>query len=123
MKKRVFVYGTLRVGQTNHLYLKEAKLLEKSVRAEGYELRSTKNFPFAYFKDDGSIVGDIYEVEQRIIEQEIDILEGVAQDLYQRHFDENIDAFIYVRMIDDRQRFEHIEGGDWLAYKEENKGE
>ena len=117
---RLFVYGTLRRGGYYHQLIKEAKLIQEALTIKGYELRdSGLYYPYAFESPDYEIVGDIYEVSQELLEGPLDELEDTASGYYKRYFDTNNDFYIYLKIEDNREQYQLIEGGDWLKYWKE----
>ncbi|GAB4200390.1 MAG: gamma-glutamylcyclotransferase [Thermoflexibacter sp.] len=96
MNYRVFVYGTLRKGESNHHYLKEGLLIEDEVWAKGYTMYDLVAYPFAVPTAVGQIKGEIWQIDERCLAK-IDKLEGIEEGLYTRIFDNALQAYIYVR--------------------------
>jgi gamma-glutamylaminecyclotransferase len=81
---KFFVYGTLKKGYGNHGYLLDSKPLGKAYSEERYTLY-TCGFPLAYKNPDGlPIEGEIYEVDNLRVVDELDRLEGNGH-FYKRH--------------------------------------
>lgn len=118
---RVFVYGTLRKGEVNHYLLKEAVLIEKDVKVEGYELRANQYYPYAFLSKGKHIIGDIYEVSDALLEGDLDELEDTHTGYYVRHYDFKYCCFIYLKGKDDRKNYPLIESGDWTCYNKKLK--
>jgi len=77
-KNIIFVYGTLRKGQLNHFYLRNAHYIGKGKTVEKYGFFITQTgIPFATCGSEYpvSIVGEVYAVDD-ITLREIDHLEG-----------------------------------------------
>lgn len=66
MEKYVFVYGTLKEGHYNHYLLQSAnaKLVEKNVKIDDFQMRSFGSFPCVRSKKDSFIIGDVYEIDE-----------------------------------------------------------
>ncbi|MCU0447124.1 MAG: gamma-glutamylcyclotransferase [Microscillaceae bacterium] len=111
---RLFVYGTLRWGQSNHHLLHTAQLLRFEVKIMGYEIRNNQFYPYAFVNPEASIVGEIYEVSNALLDNELDTLEGTAEGYYLRFWDEEHQFYIYLKGKDDREKYPLIESGDWL---------
>lgn len=62
--EKVFVYGTLRAGQSNHALLRHAALLGCCQLPGGYLLYDFGRYPGAVRQPAGSVlVGEVYEVD------------------------------------------------------------
>lgn len=111
---RVTVYGTLRVGNSNHRLLDCAELLSTE-RIPGFALYGMgRGFPYAVRGVDDTIVGEVYRLES--VEQlfDCDSLEGVPYH-YQRHLCSTSLGPSWIYSIDAAERFdlERIVSGDW----------
>ena len=75
---KVFVYGTLKEGESNHEFLSTAKFLGKAETVAKYAMVNGIGFPFllGYNKDGKYVKGEVYEVDEDTKEM-LDILEGV----------------------------------------------
>ncbi|MBI5687585.1 MAG: gamma-glutamylcyclotransferase [Verrucomicrobia bacterium] len=95
-KTRVFVYGTLRSGNSRHHYLKKAKLLGKGRTKEQYALYLGVT-PYVVKNQQVSwIVGEAYEVDKRTLQQ-LDLLEQCPN----WHYRESVDV-----IMDDGREFD-----------------
>ena len=72
-QRKVFVYGTLMKGETNHGFLRHSTFLAKTV-IEGYDMYNVGLFP-AIIAGDGLIIGEVYSVPVEDMPS-IDSLEG-----------------------------------------------
>lgn len=66
---RLAVYGTLKSGYNNHIFLKNATLLGEEV-IEGFKLfysYGDSGFPVAKFDKDSSLLAEIYEINEEIL--------------------------------------------------------
>jgi gamma-glutamylcyclotransferase (GGCT)/AIG2-like uncharacterized protein YtfP len=118
---RVFVYGTLRAGESrNEILTVEPNRFAGPASVDGAELFSLGSFPAMVLGRDGSVVGEVYEVDARTL-QLLDRIEGVPR-LYQRTEVELTGggrAWAYT-MAKRPGNAERIEGGDWVEFQ---KGE
>ena len=92
--RKVFVYGTLMTGESNHLYLENSKCLGIAA-IEGYEMYNVGWFP-AIVPGKSTIPGELYEVPKCDMSN-IDMLEGEGS-LYIRKCKETTDkslTYIY----------------------------
>ncbi len=76
MKYRVFTYGTLMKGQTNHHYVKDEDYRKDAV-LYGYGLKETGGYPAAIPMEGFKVFGEIYEVDEKT-KQNMDYLEDVG---------------------------------------------
>ncbi len=82
MKTRVFVYGTLKTGLSNHGWLRGQTLLGRAVTEARYRLFDLGGYPGMVQEEDGlPIAGEVWEVDEAGLAQ-LDILEGVAEGEY-----------------------------------------
>ncbi|PXA71427.1 gamma-glutamylcyclotransferase family protein [Vibrio sp. 11986-1-5] len=107
----VFVYGTLRQGESHHDYLSESKLLGYFETPPSYALHDLGPYP-GLIAGQQSIKGEVYQVDERTLAK-LDVLEDVPVE-YRR---ETIDtpyglAWIYIYQEASRLDSE-IESGDW----------
>ena len=72
-QRKVFVYGTLMKGESNHDYLENASFLSKTA-IEGYDMYDMGWYP-AIIPGDSIIVGELYQVPKEDMAS-IDMLEG-----------------------------------------------
>lgn len=90
-KKIVFVYGSLKRGFYNEHFLKDAKLISKEATTqEKYELYPSSDYFFPYlfseidYDKSRHINGELYEVDDKFLNDTLDLLEGVDKGLYSR---------------------------------------
>tara|TARA_R110000751_G_scaffold38032_1_gene91595 strand:+ start:139 stop:531 length:393 start_codon:yes stop_codon:yes gene_type:complete len=90
-KTKVFVYGTLKKGNGNHGFLKEATYIGDAWTKEEYTLLTDHyvGLPYVIKEPSYSIAGEIYEVDEHTF-MTLDNLEGHPH-FYER---ELIDCFI-----------------------------
>lgn len=79
-QRKVFVYGTLMKGETNHDFLQNATFLDKTV-IEGYDMYNVGWYP-AIIDGDGLAIGEVYSVPVEDMAS-IDSLEGEGS-LYEK---------------------------------------
>jgi len=113
---RVFVYGTLRRGQGNHVVLDGARFVRTARTLEGWAMLDLGAFP-GVVPGDGAIVGELYEVSQHVLKR-LDRLEGHPT-FYHRERVQLAgggEALMYVLTHpEDYRNREPIAGGDWCA--------
>jgi len=99
---KVFVYGTLKRDNTNYRLMEEAagQFIGTTTLA-GWGMKDLGDFPAAYPNDRESIMGEIFEVADLDV---LDQLEG-----YPDHFD--------------RTEVKTIHGDAWIYYQEDPQGD
>lgn len=117
------VYGTLRLNQGNYDWcLKNKKGVEhlETKTIQGYDMYSVGGFP-GIKPGNGSIVVDVFEVNNKEVERSLDGLEGYrsydeSSSMYLKRKTED-DEFIYIwnRGI---SNLTEIPEGDWVEFKE-----
>lgn len=66
--EKVFVYGTLRAGQSNHYLLEQARFLGPCRLASGYRLYDLGAYPAVKKSDTGNaLVGEVYNIDRRTL--------------------------------------------------------
>ena len=82
---RVFVYGTLKRGGDNHHYLAYQQFLGAAHTLPGYTLYSLGDYPgmVRAADDTDGVTGELWAVDDACLRQ-LDLLEGVAEGLYER---------------------------------------
>ena len=111
MQQLVFVYGTLRQGQSNHHYLKGGELLGQFDTPKEYALFDLGAYP-AMILGKKSVAGEVYIINDEILES-LDRLEDVPVE-YRREKIETIFglAWVYLYQLDLTANKE-ILSGDW----------
>lgn len=105
---RVFVYGSLKRGGSNHHLLAGASF-EGEAAVEGLEMWDTgRGFP-ACAPGDGTVEGEVYRVDEATLAA-VDRLEGVP-DFYERR--ERDGMWVYVWSDDPEPGWEPVPGGEW----------
>jgi gamma-glutamylcyclotransferase (GGCT)/AIG2-like uncharacterized protein YtfP len=72
---RVFVYGTLLAGESNHRLLARARLVAAARTKPGFELRDLGPFPALVRGGAHAVTGEVYEVDEPTLAA-LDRLEG-----------------------------------------------
>ena len=83
MSKLLFVYGTLMQGMRNHSYMEKGTFIGPAQTKPEYDLMSNGSIPLAREGGADSVKGELYEVDDALL-SELDEVEGVAADLYER---------------------------------------
>ena len=111
----IFVYGTLRQGDVRASYLSDtdSKFIKNTKTAPKYTLVSLSAFPAIIEKGNTSVVGELWEVDERT-KRALDTIEGVPF-LYmdkEIELEDGTTAIAYVQEVD--KGYPHIESGDWF---------
>ena len=82
---RVFVYGTLKRGGSNHAWLASQQFLGAARTAPGFTLYLLGDYPgmVRVANDQAGVTGEVWLVDDACLQQ-LDELEGVAEGLYER---------------------------------------
>lgn len=83
MSERVFVYGTLKRGLTNHGHMAGQRFLGEARTAPRYRMVDCGGYPgmFAVAEGGLSILGEVWEVDAAC-RHRLDLLEDVARGMY-----------------------------------------
>lgn len=118
---RVFVYGTLLAGESNHALLATARLIAAARTAPAFSLHDLGSFPglvAAHHGGGGSVVvGEVYEVDAPTLVA-LDHLEDHPR-FYQRQvitLDGGLQAWTYLLVAAQVTVCPRIESGDWRSY-------
>ncbi len=112
---RIFVYGTLRVGDSRSSMLGHGntKFIDNIKTASLYTLLDLGSFPALLTSGDTSIVGELWEVDE-YTKKYLDLVEGVPM-LYQDEEIELEDGTTAIAYTFDFNRgYPIIESGDWF---------
>ncbi|MBE7122466.1 gamma-glutamylcyclotransferase [Bacillus cereus] len=121
----VFVYGTLRQGQTNAHYMQGATCIAEEAWVYGKLFDTNEGYPAMICSNEEKVYGEVYEVDDEVL-QKLDELEeytgNTDTDLYDRitqtvYFaDKEMHAYVYVAQ--DKEILKKIiDSGDWLVYQ------
>ena len=108
---RIFVYGTLKRGGSNHALLTSQQFLGAARTSPGYTLYLPGDYPgmVRAANDQAGVTGEVWLVDDACLQQ-LDELEGVAEGLYERtpiqltapFAAEPAQAYLYLRNITGR---------------------
>nr|WP_036759162.1 gamma-glutamylcyclotransferase family protein [Photobacterium halotolerans] len=112
---RVFVYGSLRRGQSNHGLLCRAHYLGEC-RLAGYAMYDLGPYPAAIQQpgSEGVLFGEVYDVDADTF-RELDILEGLGEEYCREQVATPFGLawiYLYLQPLD---RALLIPQGDWLS--------
>ena len=113
---RVFVYGTLRVGQGNHHLLASSRMIGLDRTLARYTLVDLGAFPAVVVGGATAVVGEVFEVDAATLAR-LDRLEGHPR-FYQRttvRLASGRRAEMYVMALGEGRPRRPIDGGDRLA--------
>jgi gamma-glutamylcyclotransferase (GGCT)/AIG2-like uncharacterized protein YtfP len=99
-KQRVFVYGTLKAGGYFYTQALQGSVCvdDNAKLNDGYSLIDLGSYPALVntTSDVGhTVIGEIFEVDLLTLAH-LDMIEGVADGLYNRHWNESVNAWVYV---------------------------
>ncbi|WP_377891095.1 gamma-glutamylcyclotransferase [Alkalihalobacillus sp. R86527] len=124
----VFVYGTLRKGESNHHVIEGATLLEEYSWTSGELYDTGAGYPAMFESSESVVYGEIYKVNDTILSR-IDVLEGFqvgrTANLYERVIQtvqskgNQYDAITYI-MKTRPSSFQRIDSGNWGEDKLDN---
>jgi gamma-glutamylcyclotransferase (GGCT)/AIG2-like uncharacterized protein YtfP len=105
----LFVYGTLKRGGSNHLFLRGQNYLGDVRTAPGFTLYSLGEYPGMVRApgDTQGVTGELWSVDDGCL-AELDRLEGLDEGLYERidvllapnHLAGSAQTYLYLRQID-----------------------
>jgi gamma-glutamylcyclotransferase (GGCT)/AIG2-like uncharacterized protein YtfP len=122
---RLFVYGTLRKGESNHLFYLQGALEEGITRVNGFSMFALRGYPFVLPDPTGSIEVESYLVTTDMLER-IDLLElflgaGNPENEYERievTAQNGLTGFLYVYADATNADTRYpIENGNWPEYR------
>lgn len=116
MTTRLFIYGTLKQGQSRHGLLAGQKLLGKALTGPFYRMYNVGSYPALIPAKDGRpIEGELWLVNDECL-AELDRVEGVSEGLYERASvrlslptHETVETYFYLRSVEGLQDC----GGCW----------
>ena len=123
---KIFVYGTLRDGESNHHFLQNASCLLKQAWVHGELFDTDCGYPVMKSHDIEKVIGEVYEVSSSVLVS-IDELEGYqmngTNNLYERitldvynDKGESIKAITYINGRSSFKATNKIAFGDWKVY-------
>lgn len=111
------VYGTLRLNQGNYNWcLRNKSEHLKTEKLNGFKMYSVGGFPAVIEDENSSIEVDIFEVNDKNVEEDMDMLEGYNPNNPESsmYIKKRInDMYIYI-WNGDVHNLELIESGNWL---------
>lgn len=123
---KIFVYGTLRDGESNHHFLQSASCLLKQAWVHGELFDTDCGYPVMKSHDIEKVIGEVYEVSSSVLAS-INELEGYqmngTNNLYERitldvynDKGESIKAITYINGRSLSKATNKIAFGDWKVY-------
>ncbi|MCF6136346.1 gamma-glutamylcyclotransferase family protein [Pseudalkalibacillus berkeleyi] len=119
----VFVYGTLRKGESNHHLLAGTNCVNERAWINGTLYDTGQGYPALSLTPFGSVYGEVYEVDDKLISK-LDQLEGYQfgreRNLYEREMkkimtnDGLVETYIYTVDHNPSLCIKRIECGDWV---------
>jgi len=82
---RLFVYGTLKSGESNHAFLAGQTLVGPARTGPGFTLFSLGDYPglVTFPSDRAGVAGELWSIDAACLAR-IDVLEGIGEGLYRR---------------------------------------
>jgi gamma-glutamylcyclotransferase (GGCT)/AIG2-like uncharacterized protein YtfP len=120
----VFVYGTLKRGERNHSFLRNATFVSDARTVDRFSLLDLGSFPaMVRHPAETQVSGEIYQIDANILER-LDRLEGVPT-LYDMHrirvteldSGEEIDVMVYLFAAGNCYRWPTVKDGNWTTRK------
>ncbi|MET1013251.1 MAG: gamma-glutamylcyclotransferase family protein [Paenisporosarcina sp.] len=122
---KLFVYGTLCRGESNHHVLQGATRYCESASIYAVLYDSGCGYPAVELSESSTVIGEIYEVPDHLWPA-LDELEGYSgnsqTDLYNKEIVvakmglEEIETVVYT-ICDERMKKKIIPSGDWIKYR------
>jgi trans-aconitate 2-methyltransferase len=113
--RRLFVYGTLLRGGSNHALLGRARFLGRARTAASYRMHDLGGFPAIIPGSGGPITGEVYEIEAATLAR-LDELERVPnwyrRDILTLADGTHAEAYVHAN---DLTGHSEVPGGDWNA--------
>lgn len=119
MNTRLFVYGTLKRGCSNHAQMAGAQFLGLARTPPGYRLYDLGGYPAIVARpgDANAVVGEVWSVDPEVLAR-LDRFEGVHEGLYRREnitlgppfADRAVDVYVSVLPVCDRPDL----GSEWI---------
>ncbi|MEI4615311.1 gamma-glutamylcyclotransferase family protein [Bacillus cereus] len=121
----VFVYGTLRRGQTNAHYMLGATCIADRAWTYGKLFDTNEGYPAMTYSIEEQVYGEVYVVNNEILckldeleeyrgNAETDLYDRITQTVYVA--DGEIEAYVYIAQ-DKKMLKKVIDSGDWLMYQ------
>lgn len=111
MQQLIFVYGTLRHGESNHKYLQHSQLLGQFETLPEYALYDLGAYP-GLVEGHQSVRGEVYAIDDATLAL-LDILEDVPVE-YRRHTIETPFGTAWIYLYQETDRLHSvIKSGDW----------
>lgn len=110
---RVFVYGTLRRGGSNHSLLKGARLLGSHRTAPVYRMLDLGSYPGVVEPGDTAILGEVYGITRPMLAR-LDVLEDFPRSYTRRRIDTPWGAAWIYLYRGRNHRLRRVPRGDWL---------
>lgn len=122
---KLFVYGTLCWGESNHHVLKEATRYSERASILAVMYDTGCGYPAVELSESSIVIGEVYEVPDQLWPA-LDELEGYRgnsqTDLYNKVIvnaqmgSEEIETVVYT-ICDERMKKKIISSGDWIEYR------
>lgn len=112
MQHLVFVYGTLRKGQSNAHYLSSCELLGSFETQPEFALYDLGAYP-GIISGKKSVSGEVYMVDDEVLKQ-LDVLEDIPVEYRRETIQTDFGpAWVYIYQLSTSQNGSEIISGDW----------
>lgn len=81
---KVFVYGTLKIGEERAKYLNKDRLFSQKAILKNAILINLGEFPGLILNKNGIVYGEIHTFSNKNVLQKLDHIEGYIEELYQQ---------------------------------------
>jgi gamma-glutamylcyclotransferase (GGCT)/AIG2-like uncharacterized protein YtfP len=128
----VFVYGTLRQGEYNHHYLREARPQSFNCWTFGKLYDTGVGYPAMVEDQKGRVVGELYLISNEhlyALDELEDYREGRVDNLYERVVrtiyteGRSEEAYVYLFPLHNIENEIEITSGNWKEYRKEKEKE
>lgn len=116
--REIFVYGTLKLGGSNHSFLASQRFIGPARTCPGFTLYELEGYPGMVVDptDRSGVTGELWAVDDRTLAT-LDQLEGLEEGLYRRgpvplaapDQHRSVEAYLYLRSVQGRR---HV-GATW----------
>lgn len=123
---KLFVYGTLLRGESNHHVIEGATLLFEGIRIQAKMYDTNNGYPAIELDNGATIVGEVYEIHEHHMWSSLDALEGYTgnplTDMYSKEIvkvetNEGLIEVTVYTICDVSMKSVLIPSGNWTEYR------